>query len=75
MHSGKGGFCMGEEKLKAGTTAYKNQWQKKNKERINIIANKGYRDSVRSFAKTKGKSLNAFILDAIEEKIQREKPD
>ena len=28
----------------AGKTAYKNDWQKENKERINLVVDKGYKE-------------------------------
>lgn len=56
----------------AGKTAYKNQWQAENKERINLVVDKGYKEKARSAAELAGMSLNGFIIAAINEKIERE---
>ena len=34
----------------AGKTAYKNDWQKENKERINLVVDKGYKEKARAAA-------------------------
>lgn len=57
----------------AGKTEYKNNWQKENKERINLVVDKGYKDKVRTGAEKAGLSLNGFIIAAVNEKIEREK--
>lgn len=56
----------------AGKTAYKNDWQKENKERINLVVNKGYKEKARAAAIAAKMSLNAFIIAAVDEKIERE---
>lgn len=56
----------------AGKTAYKNDWQKENKERINLVVDKGYKEKARAAANTAGMSLNGFIIAAVNEKIARE---
>ena len=56
----------------AGKTAYKNEWQKENKERINLVVDKGYKDKTKQAAQAAGMSLNGFIVAAINEKIERE---
>ncbi len=56
----------------AGKTAYKNDWQKENKERINLVVDKGYKEKARAAATMAGMSLNGFIVSAINEKIERE---
>lgn len=56
----------------AGKTAYKNDWQKENKERINLVVDKGYKEKARTAATSAGMSLNGFIISAINEKIERE---
>lgn len=55
----------------AGKTAYKNEWQKENKERINLVVDKGYKDKTRAAAEVAKMSLNGFIIQAINEKIDK----
>lgn len=42
----------------AGKTAYKNDWQKENKERINLVVDKGSKEIARTAATLTGMSLN-----------------
>lgn len=56
----------------AGKTAYKNQWQTENKERINLVVPKGYKEKARAAAESFGMSLNGFIIKSIDEKIERD---
>lgn len=58
----------------AGTTGYKNKWQQENKERINLVVNKGQKERIKAHADTQGESLNAFINRAITETMERDKP-
>ena len=55
----------------SGTTAYKNEWQKNNAERINLVVKKGYKDKARQAADSIGMSLNGFIISAIDTKIKQ----
>jgi len=63
---------MAEEKLIPNTAAYKNNWIKENRERIGVIAEPGTKEKI---AKCGYKSVNAFICEAIKEKLEREKPE
>lgn len=56
----------------AGTTEYKNKWQKENVDRVNLTMPKGRKAEIKAHAEQCGKSLNGFINEAIEEKIFRE---
>ena len=56
----------------AGSTEYKNKWLSENKERIKLAVQKGYKDREKKEEKAEGKSLNSFIIEAINEKIERE---
>lgn len=56
----------------AGKTEYKNKWQQENKERINLIVNKGQKDIIKAHAEAQGESLNAFINRAISETMERD---
>lgn len=56
----------------AGTTEYKNKWQQENKERINLVVNKGQKETIKAHAEAQGESLNAFINRAITETMERD---
>lgn len=49
------------------------RYNKKAYDRINIIVKKGQRELIKNFAASQGKSLNRFVLDAIEAKMNKEK--
>lgn len=61
-----------EEADMAGTTEYKNKWQQENKERINLVVNKGQKETIKAHAEAQGESLNAFINRAITETMERD---
>ena len=46
------------------------RYNKKTYDRINIIVKKGQRQIIKDFAASQGKSLNRFVLDAIEYQMQ-----
>ena len=68
--------CSGLDDLEvadmAGTTEYKNKWQQENKERINLVVNKGQKKTIKAHAEVRGESLNAFINRAIAETMERD---
>ncbi len=45
---------------------------KKNYDRIEIKIPKGQKDTIKAFAEKRGESLNAFISQAIKEKLERD---
>lgn len=47
------------------------RYNKKTYDRINIIVKKGQREIIKDFAARQGKSLNRFVLDAVEAEINR----
>lgn len=47
------------------------RYNKKAYDRINIIVKKGQRDIIKDFAASQGKSLNRFVLDAVEAEMNR----
>lgn len=49
------------------------RYNKKAYDRINIIVKKGQRQIIKDFAASQGKSLNRFILDAVETEMNRNK--
>lgn len=49
------------------------RYNKKAYDRINVIVRKGQRQIIKDFAASQGKSLNRFILDAIEAEMNKKK--
>ena len=47
------------------------RYNKKAYDRINIIVKKGQREIIKEFAAIQGKSLNRFVLDAVEAEMNR----
>lgn len=47
------------------------RYNKKAYDRINVIVKKGQRQLIKDFAAAQGKSLNRFILDAIEKEMNK----
>lgn len=61
-----------EDKKGFNPTEYKNQFQKEKYDRIIVNVLKGEKSNIESYAKANGyKSLNSFIVDAINEKMDR----
>lgn len=58
-----GGRTSNESKAKYNAKAY---------DRINIAVPKGQKDIIKARAEAQGKSVNGFINEAIEEKMERE---
>lgn len=51
----------------------KDKYLKESVDTIKVYVAKGEKEPLKEFAKLKGKSLNAFIVEAIKEKMEREK--
>ena len=49
------------------------RYNKKAYDRIDLIVKKGQRQIIKDFAASQGKSLNRFILDAVEAEMNKEK--
>lgn len=49
------------------------RYNKKAYDRINIIVKKGQRQIIKDFAASQGKSLNRFILDAVDAEMKKSK--
>jgi len=49
------------------------RYNKKAYDRINIIVRKGQRQVIKDYAASQGKSLNRFVLDAIEAEMKKSK--
>lgn len=52
--------------------AYQNAFNKEKYDRVGLMLPKGEKDKLRSHASKNGESLNAFIIRAIRETIERE---
>ncbi len=62
---------MSNEKEKFDSTKYKNDFQKEKYDRIIVNVPKGQKQIIDDIAKKQGyKSLNSFVVDAINEKIK-----
>lgn len=57
------------------TTKQKNDWISKAKDRINLLVDKGQKETITNHAKAHGESLNAFINRAIREAMERDNQD
>ena len=58
-----GGKTSNESKAKYNAKAY---------DRINIAVPKGRKDIIKARAEAKGQSINAYIISAIDEKLERD---
>ncbi len=56
----------------AGNTDYKNKWQAENRERINMVVPKGYKELIKTVAQKTGESVNGYIKRAIDERMERD---
>lgn len=54
-------------------TEYKNKWAAENRDRYLLTLKKGEKEKLQAIAKAQNKSLNKFIIEAIYEKLEREK--
>ena len=62
---------MDNEKNKFDATKYKNDFQKEKYDRIIVNVPKGQKNIIDEYARKQGyKSLNSFVVDAINEKLQ-----
>lgn len=62
---------MADEKVKFNSTKYKNDFQKEKYDRIIVNVQKGQKQIIDEIAKKQGyKSLNSFVVDAINEKAK-----
>lgn len=59
----------------AGSTQYKNNWQKDNVDRVNLTMPKGQKEIIKTHATARGESVNGFINRVIAEAIEREQAE
>lgn len=57
---------------KNARTVASNKYQKANYDRINILAPLDYKKKVKAAADASGVSLSAYVISAIDEKIEKE---
>lgn len=63
---------MADNNEKFNPTKYKNDFQKEKYDRIIVNVPKGQKETIEEAAKVRGyKSLNAFVVDAINEKLEK----
>ena len=58
-------------KDKAQKTAHQNDYISKAYDRINLLVPKGGKEQIQAAADAAGQSINAYILDAVRERMQR----
>lgn len=58
----------------SSATRAKNKYNRKNYDQYLLTLKKGEKERYQQIARSKDVSLNSFIIEAIEEKIQRESP-
>ncbi len=56
----------------AGKAEYKNQWLSENKDRINLVVEKGHKEIIKQHADIYNESVNGFINRAIKETMERD---
>ena len=59
----------------AGSTEYKNNWQKEPMDRVNLTMPKGQKEIIKAHAAARGESVNGFINRVISEAIEREQAE
>ena len=69
----KGVVTMAERKNSEARIRANNKYNAKAYDRINIAVPKGQKDIIQARATTQGKSVNAYVIEAISEKLERDK--
>lgn len=65
LSSWTGADCMSFDQIK-----YISDYSKEHYERINLSVPKGLKEEWKKWADKQGKSMSAFVMDAVEERIQ-----
>ncbi len=63
---------MAERKNSEKRIATNNRWTNAHYDRINIAVPKGRKDEIKALADTRGQSVNAYIISALDEKVERD---
>ncbi len=56
------------------SAAVKNRYAAKAYDRIQLVVKKGKKDEIKAFAERRGYTVNGFVNEAIDEKMQRDEP-
>ncbi len=59
------------EKEKFNKVAYDNAFIKEKYDRINFVVPKGEKEAIKTAAERAGKSVNAYILEAVRKQMER----
>lgn len=52
----------------------KRKYNEKTYDRIQLVVKKGKKSEIKAFAESRGYTVNGFVNEAIDEKMQRDKP-
>ena len=63
---------MAERKNSEKRIATNNRWTNAHYDRINIAVPKGRKDEIKALAEIRGQSVNAYIISAVDEKMDRD---
>lgn len=63
---------MAERKNSEARIRTNNKWTNAHYDRINIAVPKGRKDEIKALADTQGQSVNAYIIAAVDEKMERD---
>lgn len=63
---------MTERKNSEARIRTNNKWTNAHYDRINIAVPKGRKDEIKALADTQGQSVNAYIISAVDEKMERD---
>jgi uncharacterized protein (DUF1778 family) len=57
------------------SAASKNKWNEKAYDRINFVVPKGQKDIIKQAAEKVGKSVNAYIWEAVQNRMEQEQAE
>lgn len=57
----------------AGNSEYRNKWISEKLDRVNLTMKKGKKMEIQAYAEARGQSVNAYINEAIDKKMERDK--
>ena len=63
----------GSDQMGKASTKAQNKYINKKYDRINLVVEKGKKETIKEHAESIGESVNSFINKAINEKMQRDK--
>ncbi len=68
----KGGIFLAERKNSEARIRANNKYNAKAYDRVNIAIPKGRKEVIQTHAEALGKSINGYVVEAIEEKLSRD---